>query len=69
MGKVEFKVAVETHQLQWLHDALRIHNLPDLGKALRCLITYVQREENDAHVIGKVSLSTILYRAMDQFLQ
>jgi hypothetical protein len=54
-AKVELSAAVEEHQLAWLHDALTPFKLPDVGKALRCVLVYVQQEADAQLVFGQVS--------------
>ena len=54
MGKIDIEVAIEPHQLEWLQDAVRDYKLPDLGKAMRCLIVYIQTEADNANTFGKV---------------
>jgi len=53
-AKVELSAAVEEHQLAWLNDAMTPYQLPDVGKALRCVLVYVQQEAAAELVFGQV---------------
>jgi hypothetical protein len=41
-------IALESSQLQFLEDAAKKFGLPDMGKAVRCLVNYA-REHPDKH--------------------
>jgi hypothetical protein len=43
-----YPIDLETDKVQFLQDVAKQHSLPDVGKAIRCLINYA-REHPDKH--------------------
>lgn len=43
-----YTIELETEKVQFLEEMARTHALPDIGKAVRCLINYA-REHPDKH--------------------
>ena len=44
----EHAIALESAKVQFLQEMAKEHNLPDIGKAVRCLVSYAL-ENSDKH--------------------
>jgi hypothetical protein len=43
-----YSIDLETDKVKFLHDVVAKHALPDMGKAIRCLVNYA-RENPEKH--------------------
>jgi hypothetical protein len=53
--KVERRIALSSAQLEFLAQMEKTYGLPDVGKAMRCLIDYARENpEKQASIFGEV---------------